>query len=251
MFDGLVADGVAPGFAAILLGFIAAAVAFFIESFEKFAHRRLWKASFIFLFFLMAGTEMGIISADRREQDRKEAEARKTDKDHFDAIMAGFRFTATSLGIQNQNLTNLSKMRIQSSTTVIQTSAPTGNLKERTLLLSQRIIELLQNDAQSCQIRMQTIKDADEQRKMRLHCAIVTGRTFRFFHGYFDEVVKIKDELAGFHISDPDLDRSVTEEQQNIARSKTIGHGDYDFPLNPVEIQSIAQALANLANKIP
>jgi hypothetical protein len=250
LFDWLVAHGAAPGFAAIVLGFLASVFAFFIERIEKSRRKRLWKTLFIAIFTLLLSAEMGIISADRREQDRKDAEGRKNERRHFDSIMAGFSSTANLLSIQNQNLTNLAKMRIPSSTTVVQSPASTGNLKERTILLSQKIVALLQNDAQACQTQLLIAADPDARQKIVSHCATVTGKTFRFFKGYFDDVVEVRDELAGIHVRDPDLDRLIEEEQQNIASSRALGHGDEDFPLNLIDIQSIAQALSSLANKL-
>jgi hypothetical protein len=253
-FDWLVAHGAAPGFAAIVLGFWAGGFAFFTERIEKLAHKRLWKATFIVIFLLLSAAEIGIISADRREQYRKDREGRTNEKIHFDSIMGGFTTTANLLSIQNQNLTNLAKMRIQGSTTIIQAPTSTGNLKERTILLSQKIVELLQNDAQACQTTYgQLLKTADLETRQKItsHCATFTGKTFRFFNGYFDNVVKIRRELADLHVSDPELDRVVEREQQNIALSRAAGHDDNDFPLNLVDIQLIAQALSNLANKLP
>jgi len=86
VFDWLLHHSIAPGYAVTVLGLFAAVAAFYID---RIVHKTAWRVILILVFTLLAATEAGIISADRREQGN-----------NFDKIMQRFDFTATSLGIQ-------------------------------------------------------------------------------------------------------------------------------------------------------
>jgi len=152
--------------------------------------------------------------------------------------------------LQNKDLDVLNRLLTKpSGTTVIQTELPTGNLKERTLLLSQQIIELLQNDSGCVDRYLHYLHGQDDpatRQRITLDCVTRTGTYFRY--QIEPQVIEIRNELATLGFKSKELNDILDRDQQNIALSKQVP--DFHSTLNFVDIQSVAKSLSDLASQL-
>jgi hypothetical protein len=107
----------------------------------------------------------------------------------------------------------------------IQIAPSYGNLKERTLVLAQDIESFYQE-------RMKREERIDPARTVELHKIWVASNDTLFDSQYWESVVSVRNECAGFHQIRPELDRIIERHQKELQRRR-------DNPQLPAFVTSI------------
>lgn len=205
------------------------------------------KAAWILAAFVLMFVEMWAVSHDRRQQEIQHTAELRRQQQLFDASLQ--HLGVIEVGIQGiPRIQNAISSIKPSIVTNVLSPPSVGNLKQRCNLLASAITNLIAHryDQLSKYPQPPTRDDLSKWLKSN-------DEEFRSvaYGNQVQAAKELRDELAGIHLRDPQLDRILSDDDENLASAKGDPRFAWTALMTIETMREVANRLAALANRIP